>query len=372
MGWQNYPADKSWTGRGGLTAGGAVFFFVCSLLLVLSFRVVLPALMALSGLFLIPVIFIATTGPVISRINLYRLRTGRIIVGREETLLLSSQKRTLCTVEVKRRGKRSDLRFPLFDISYRLDLAWFHRNSRQIWRRWESTVPLDGRDGVVLEIDRSGLIRGDYTGRDGFIISDWFGFFRFSLVSSRPLSVKVTPRQGHHAPRFTPSPQAEGVSSFVSLPSEEEMVENRPYFPGDDPRKINWKQFARFQDLFVRTAHDPLPNNKWVLCLLSGEGCALEDLDRSCRFYLGLCRFLEERGCEVYTLLPGSAEMGLADYTLLPSVAPGDTLPPPVRSPGHVIMVGCSRSHEETLWRRQAREQGIPFTLFDGEWREEE
>ncbi|MDC7222240.1 MAG: DUF58 domain-containing protein [Spirochaetales bacterium] len=345
--------------------GGTLFFFSCSLLLILSYRSYSPALMALAGLLLLIPLSLWIVGPLLALVNLNRLKKDRTIFGREENHTLPSLRKILYTAALKKEGPFGGLPFPLFDISYRVELTWLRREGRGYWRRWERTIPLDGKGPFTIEVDREGLERGDYRGRDGFLITDWFGFFRCSLVSSRPLRVKVTGEEEHRSPRFTPSPQAEGVSSFVSLPSEEELVENRPYFPGDDPRKINWKQYARFHDLFIRTAHDPLPHNKWVLCLLSGEGFSLEGTDRGAELYRGLCRYLEERGCEVYTLTAGQEEIGLKNYGGIPSFAPGDRLIFPVPSPGHMIMVGRRGSYESALWRKQAREQGVPFTLFD-------
>ena len=321
--------------------------------------------MVFSGLNLILVLFVFFSGCVLSRVYLGRLRRRRLVLGREEEFFIPAGSRVLYTIAVGRTGRRSDLRFPLFDISYRVELAWFHRTGRHIWRRWEKILPLSENAEGGIEVEQTGLLRGDYRGRDGFFISDWFGFFRFSLISSRPLQVKVTILGEEQTPLFNPSPRAEGVSSFVSLPSEEEMVENRPYYPGDDPRRINWKQYARFDDLFIRTSHNPIPRNKLVLCILSAEEGGLEETDLRAAFYLGICRRLEEKGCQVFTLLPGQEEMIRSGYSGIPSVAPGVALPAPFSSPGHVVFIGRRGSPEEVRWKHQAGDQGIPFSLFD-------
>jgi hypothetical protein len=345
--------------------GGTGFFFTCFFLLILSFRAIIPALMVLSGLFLSVILLVWIMGPLIALVTLHRLRKGSLLLGREEHYSLQSQRKILYSAALRKKGKARGWELPLFDLFYRTELVWFHRFDGHSWRRWEKLIPLAGESLLTVDVDREGLMRGDYSGRDGFLLTDWFGFFCFSLVSSRSLHVTVTGDQLSYTPRFNPSPQAEGVSSFVALPSEEELVENRPYYPGDDPRKINWKQYARFQDLFIRTAHDPLPNNKWVLLLLSGEGLKLLESDRAAAYYLGLCRSLQEGGCEVYTLIAGQDKIGLYDYSYLPAFAPSSRLILPVHSPGHIVLVGKTFSHDESLWRKQAFEQGIPFILFD-------
>ena len=322
--------------------------------------------MIYSGLSLILSLFIFLSGCILSRVNLHRLRQGRLILGREEEYTLTSPGKKLFPVAFGRTGKRSHLLFPLFDVSYRLVLVWHRRQGgHRAWRRWETILPLCENDEGVMEMERSGLLRGDYRGRDGFLITDWFGFFRFSLVSSRPLVVRVMAREEEGVPGFPPSLQADGVSSFLALPSEVDPVENRPYVPGDDPRKINWKQYAHFDGFFVRTAHEPLPHNKWVLCLFSVENCDLAEVDRCAGYFMGLCRLLEEKGCQVFTLLPGQVEMGRTDFSGIPSAAPGDSLSGPRPSPGHVLFVGKGESGEEALWHKQALEQGVPFSFFD-------
>ncbi|ULQ61167.1 DUF58 domain-containing protein [Brucepastera parasyntrophica] len=57
-----------------------------------------------------------------------------------------------------------------------------------------------------------------------------------------------------------------------TLKESEELYEIRPYFPGDDPRKINWKVFAHIGDISIRKGELlPPPSSEYFFLLYSPE-----------------------------------------------------------------------------------------------------
>ena len=107
------------------------------------------------------------------------------------------------------------------------------------------------------------------------VIFDAPGFFRFSVPVSR-----------HGSPRFLayPSPAEEIIPlSLKSGGSEqrneahyrksEELTDHRPYIPGDDPRRINWKLYghAPLGELFVREGEpEPPPHSRLLILIDTG------------------------------------------------------------------------------------------------------
>ena len=118
--------------------------------------------------------------------------------------------------------------------------------------------------------------RGAYYGEsDRFMIMDAPGFFRLSFPVSQSSGARLL---------AVPSPSEELIS--LSLKSggtehrnephyrkSDELIDHRPYVPGDDPRRINWKLFshAPLGDLFVREGEPEPPPHSRLLILVDTE-----------------------------------------------------------------------------------------------------
>lgn len=86
-------------------------------------------------------------------------------------------------------------------------------------------------------------------------VQDFLGFFRLSTArvteeESTVLVVPVLPAPAEPKPLLSSfDGRSEGKSTYLR---SEELYEIRPYLPGDDPRKINWKVWAHSGDLVLR------------------------------------------------------------------------------------------------------------------------
>ena len=118
--------------------------------------------------------------------------------------------------------------------------------------------------------------RGAYFGKhDSFVVFDALGFFRLSL----PI------RQNEGARLLSlPHPREEHISLSVrsggteqrndpNYRKSDELTDHRPYVPGDDPRRINWKLYghAPMGELFVREGESRPPPHSRLLILLDTE-----------------------------------------------------------------------------------------------------
>ena len=83
--------------------------------------------------------------------------------------------------------------------------------------------------------------------RASIVIKDFSAFFKFTLLmpeSMNPEPLRVLPETDETASIPLPSGRtgiSQGKSTFHR---SDELYETRPYMPGDDPRKINWKVSA--------------------------------------------------------------------------------------------------------------------------------
>lgn len=105
--------------------------------------------------------------------------------------------------------------------------------------------------------------RGRYFYRQQYLVlKDLCDFFAVQLMQPRSVSRVYTV-----APRLQPfeagSPPELSVHTVQDVPQLErtaELYESRPYFPGDDPRKIHWKLYAHTGGLSIKLgAFEPPP-----------------------------------------------------------------------------------------------------------------
>jgi uncharacterized protein (DUF58 family) len=94
-----------------------------------------------------------------------------------------------------------------------------------------------------LGVNKRGAYFSEY---DEFAVFDALGFFRFAF------RIPQSPE-----PRMLASPHAAEEALAVKLPAggtahrseltfqrTDNLIEHRPYAPGDDPRRINWKLYG--------------------------------------------------------------------------------------------------------------------------------
>lgn len=111
--------------------------------------------------------------------------------------------------------------------------------------------------------------RGAYYGAyDSLVVQDVFGFFccglRLPQDRAERLLVLPVPAETHPAARLL----ANGAErrNETELRRTDDLTEQRPYIPGDDPRRINWKLYSHAGELFVRQEErEPPPHSQFVL-----------------------------------------------------------------------------------------------------------
>lgn len=101
-------------------------------------------------------------------------------------------------------------------------------------------------------------------------VRDILGCYTLCFKSKEQLEISFLPE----APLSVQQGRAPHIQASQFLqnsrdPSpQESLAEQREYYPGDDPRHINWKVFARFDQLFVRIPEESNSKSKEVQCHL--------------------------------------------------------------------------------------------------------
>jgi uncharacterized protein (DUF58 family) len=263
-------------------------------------------------------------------------------------------------------GEARFFRFPGILIRYELRLAT--RDGRRIRHIFDPDTP-EERSFLVRE-------RGAYYGADdGFIVADCLGFFRAAL----PLPREGSPRLlAPPAPAAVPLPVyiQSGGSAHRAEPHfrrTDDLTDHRPYIPGDDPRRINWKLYGHGGDLFVREGEpEPPPHSRLVILVdtqadptLFTPESARSAVDLLCENALALALECLAHGMDVLTGYTGGGLRGgsaaeLAEALAYPAALPlssGEELPEP-EGRGILLLALPRDSGENAALDRFLRKQG--------------
>ncbi|MDR0410412.1 MAG: DUF58 domain-containing protein [Treponema sp.] len=146
-----------------------------------------------------------------------------------------------------------------------------------------------------------------YRNRDAVVFSDAMGFFQLKnvLPSSPTLPLLVLPNPAEAA--VSPPVRGGDTRSIgAHILKGESLVDHRPYVPGDDPRRINWKLFGHAGDLFVREEERTPPFHSSVLLFLDTRAdepytdSARQAVDKMCEKALFLARAWTVQGIDVH------------------------------------------------------------------------
>jgi uncharacterized protein (DUF58 family) len=97
--------------------------------------------------------------------------------------------------------------------------------------------------------------RGAYFGEhDYLLICDIFGFFKVSvkIKSRRGERLLIYPIINRETPVEIKNAGGDERTVKNARVSSDDLIEQRQYVPGDDPRRINWKLYGHSEELFVR------------------------------------------------------------------------------------------------------------------------
>ncbi|MDR2516468.1 MAG: DUF58 domain-containing protein [Spirochaetaceae bacterium] len=116
--------------------------------------------------------------------------------------------------------------------------------------------------------------RGAYAGReDRFIVMDVLGFFRAALdLASEGGSRLLSMPESRETPLFpVPGGGGERLRTGENRNRSGNFIDHRPYVPGDDPRRINWKLYGHSGDLFIREDEREPPSRARLLVLIDTQ-----------------------------------------------------------------------------------------------------
>jgi uncharacterized protein (DUF58 family) len=158
-------------------------------------------------------------------------------------------------------GRGRFFRLPGILIRYELNLAT--RDDRHIRHVVDPDTLKQGESAFPVKK------RGAYYGaRDRFLLFDVLGLFRVTLPlpqDRRPRLLAIPVPAAEFFPLTIPAGGSEQRSE-PRFPRTDNLIDHRPYIPGDDPRRINWKLYGHAGGLFVREGEpEPPPHTRLVI-----------------------------------------------------------------------------------------------------------
>lgn len=178
-------------------------------------------------------------------------------------------------------------------------------------------IPLPARGKGVGRLSFSH--RGHWLGRPSFFMTDPLGFFAFQCPINLHRYVTVPPEPAALTGGFPIGRFSTESAAAPRLKEEaEERLERRQYTPGDDPRRLDWKHYARTGEFMIRVGEDEISTRGRIwLQVASSPGHFSKrqygNLDSSLKLVRGMVQTLAEAGQEVLTRFPGEERWVSAD-----------------------------------------------------------
>ncbi|MDR0878048.1 MAG: DUF58 domain-containing protein [Treponema sp.] len=112
-----------------------------------------------------------------------------------------------------------------------------------------------------------------YSAYDELAIFDVLGFFRCSFRIPQDLSPRLLAGPGAAEEALPVTVRSGGTEhhSESQYQRTDNLIDHRPYVPGDDPRRINWKLYSHDGELFVREGEREPPPHSHLLILVDTQ-----------------------------------------------------------------------------------------------------
>ena len=172
--------------------------------------------------------------------------------------------------------------------------------------------PNHAKDPIPFLVPERGAY---YRFKDEFVLFDGLGLFRcaWTVFEDNNPSILASPLPDKEViPIKRSGGRVHRKSSFIR---NDQLTDSRPYMPGDDPRRINWKLYSHSGDLFVRDEErEPPPNSHIVLLLdtytdeslFASKAQSRRAVDMLCEKALALLLDLSKRGIDIAFGFSGS------------------------------------------------------------------
>ena len=151
-----------------------------------------------------------------------------------------------------------------------------------------------------------------YAEHQCFFVRDCFSCLKLHYRIAQHREIAVLSSGSLALPNFAlpASPTPEPLSTAIDKFATESFHEQRPYYPGDDPRRINWKVYSRFNELYVRIPEEQNIYSEDLHCYFAPDMACYpaylrsSALDFAAAYYLHHLKELHRRGYRIFVHIP--------------------------------------------------------------------
>ena len=172
--------------------------------------------------------------------------------------------------------------------------------------------PLDKAEPWLLAQFQHGLYQG---ANQCFYIRDCLAalHLRYRMQQALELAVLSPANLCIDCEALPANTSQDPLSTTVHKFAQEGRGEQRPYYPGDDPRRINWKLYSRFNELYVRIPEEQAVFSQDLHCyFMLDMSCYPKQLRESILswasvYFLGRLKELHKKGYRIIAHIPHQA-----------------------------------------------------------------
>lgn len=199
---------------------------------------------------------------------------------------------------------------PGFTLKLLLVLQWQTREPLSL-----QTILLPGKN--TIDIPFTGNHRGKYSCECiRYCIEDFFGFTKADYAIKLEEYIYIFPRLVSREDLMFKVTGEESTDVQKKRRSNDELLEVKKYYPGDDVRKLNWKIFAHTGELFVRKGEEtPPPDSKFLFILdptvtpFISSSFSNDFLDSLVEIIGSIMIMILDKGNILYLSIPGSNQV---------------------------------------------------------------
>jgi hypothetical protein len=197
---------------------------------------------------------------------IHRRRAGKVSIRLSpEKTVAGEWIQVIFSVAKETANKESVLQFPGILVRYQVLLCT--RDGRRISYIFKPERIQEFPRQETFQVKKRGAWFSAY---DEFAIFDALGFFRFAyrIPVEDGARLLASPHSASEpVPVRARGGQSDRQASSV-FERTDNLIEHRPYMPGDDPRRINWKLYGHGGGLFIREGErEPPPHSNLVILL---------------------------------------------------------------------------------------------------------